>query len=199
MILFEDFSQDAVGDFPALWTANAPGEINTLNIAPGNWLNLNSGEGSYYILKSIDFPKNFIIELDIVPKKDGGRFAADLILYGESKPLEMDDNNNPGNSGIHILITKNDWSTEGYKSGDNAPITGASRLNPVEADKVNHVIIWVQNRRLRIYNKSAKVLDIPTNIFDGTLPMRLPICGANCLPKASWLPMVFISMSIKML
>ena len=173
VILFEDFSQDAVGDFPALWTANAPGEINTLNIAPGNWLNLNSGEGSYYILKSIDFPKNFIIELDIVPKKDGGRFAADLILYGESKPLEMDDNNNPGNSGIHILITKNDWSTEGYKSGDNAPITGASRLNPVEADKVNHVIIWVQNRRLRIYNKSAKVLDIPTNIFDGTKFNRL--------------------------
>ena len=35
VILFDDFSQDAVGDFPALWTANAAGEINTLNIAPG--------------------------------------------------------------------------------------------------------------------------------------------------------------------
>jgi len=36
VIFYDDFSQDAVGDFPALWTANAPGEINTLNIAPGN-------------------------------------------------------------------------------------------------------------------------------------------------------------------
>jgi len=37
VILFDDFSQDAVGDFPALWSANAAGEINTLSIAPGNW------------------------------------------------------------------------------------------------------------------------------------------------------------------
>lgn len=173
VILFEDFSQDAVGDFPALWTANAPGEINTLNIAPGNWLNLNSGDGNYFILKSIDFPKNFIIELDIVPKKTGGRYAADLILYGESKSLEMDNNIDPGNSGIQIFISKDDWHTKGYKSGENPSITGTSQLNPVEPDKVNHVIIWVQNRRLRIYNKSAKVLDMPTNIFDGTKFNRL--------------------------
>src|SRR5664280_451239 len=70
VIFFDDFSQDAVGDFPALWTANAAGEINTLNIAPGNWLNLNSTDGNYFYLKKVDFPKNFIIEFDIVPKKE---------------------------------------------------------------------------------------------------------------------------------
>jgi len=37
VLLFEDFSQDAVGDFPALWTTDVAGEINTLNVAPGNW------------------------------------------------------------------------------------------------------------------------------------------------------------------
>ena len=42
VILFDDFSQDAVGDFPALWTTNSAGEINTISIAPGNWFNLNS-------------------------------------------------------------------------------------------------------------------------------------------------------------
>ena len=78
MILFDDFSQDAVGDFPALWTANAPGEINTISISPGNWFNLNSTDGNYFYLNDIDFPKNFIIELDIVPKKAGGRIAAGL-------------------------------------------------------------------------------------------------------------------------
>ena len=49
VIFFDDFSQDAVGDFPALWTTNAPGEINTLSIAPGNWFNLNSTDGNYFI------------------------------------------------------------------------------------------------------------------------------------------------------
>jgi len=168
VIFYDDFSQDAVGDFPALWTANAPGEINTLSIAPGNWFNLNSGEGNYFYLNSIDFPKNFIIEFDMVPKKTGGRIAAGLILYGEDKPKEMDNNVNPGNSGIQISIEKESWNTLGYKKGETDRITGSSRVNPVVAEKVNHVIIWVQNRRLRIYHKEAKVLDMPTNIYDGT-------------------------------
>jgi flagellar motor protein MotB len=168
VIFYDDFSQDAVGDFPALWTANAPGEINTLSIAPGNWFNLNSGDGNYFYLNSIDFPKNFIIEFDIVPKKTGGRIAAELILYGEDKHKEMDNTGHPGNGGVHITIEKESWSTLGYKKGETDRITGSSKVNPVVAEKVNHVIIWVQNRRLRIYHKEAKVLDMPTNIHDGT-------------------------------
>ena len=183
VILFDDFSQDAVGDFPALWTANAAGEINTLNIASGKWLNLNSTDGNYFLLKSIDFPKNFIIEFDIVPKKTGGRIAAGLILYGEDKPKEMDNNPHPGNGGIMISIEKERWNTMGYKTGENSTITGSSAVNPVEPEKVNHVIIWAQNRRIRIYHKQAKVLDMPTNVFDGTKFNRLCFRlsrGASC-------------------
>jgi outer membrane protein OmpA-like peptidoglycan-associated protein len=166
-----------------LWTANAPGEINTLNIAQGNWLNLNSTDGNYFILKTIDFPKNFIIEFDIIPKKTGGRIAAGLILYGEDKPKEMDVNPHPGSSGILISIEKERWNTMGYKSSENSTITGSSAINPVEPEKVNHVIIWVQNRRFRIYHKQAKVLDMPTNVFDGTKFNRVCLRlsrGASC-------------------
>jgi len=173
IILFDDFSQDAVGDFPALWTTNAPGEINTLSIAPGNWFNLNSGDGNYFFLKNIDFPKNFIVEFDIVPKTTGGRIAAGLLLYGEDKHKEMDNNPHPGNGGIMISIEKENWNTWGYKTGENDLITGISKVNPVVAEKVNHVIIWVQNRRVRIYHQQAKVLDMPTNIYDGVKLNRL--------------------------
>ena len=183
VILFDDFSQDAIGDFPALWTANAAGEINTLNIAAGKWLNLNSTDGNYFILKSIDFPKNFIIEFDIVPKKTGGRIAAGLILYGEDKPKEMDNGPHPGNGGIIISIENERWNTMGYKTSENSQITGSSSVNPVEPEKVNHVIIWAQNRRFRIYHKQAKVLDMPTNVFDGTKFNRMCFRlsrGASC-------------------
>ncbi len=183
VLFFDDFSQDAVGDFPALWTTNTAGEINTLSIAPGNWLNLNSTEGNYVLLKSIDFPKNFIIEFDIVPKKTGGRIAADLLLYGEIKPQEMDNNYDAGAGGIHITINKERWNTSGYKKGENVKFEGSSLVNPVEPEKVNHVIIWVQNRRLRIYHKSAKVLDMPTNIYEGIKFNRLNLRlsrGASC-------------------
>ncbi len=183
MIYFDDFSQDAIGDFPALWTANAAGEINTLNIAPGKWFNLNSTDGNYFYLKNIAFPKNYIIEFDIVPKKIGGRIAAGLLLYEEAKPMEMDNAPHPGKSGIFINIEKERWNTAAYKTGENTMITGSSNLNPVEVEKVNHVIIWIQNRRLRIYHKMAKVLDMPTNIFEGSAFNRFCFRlsrGASC-------------------
>jgi OmpA-OmpF porin, OOP family len=173
VLLFEDFSQDAVGDFPALWTTDVAGEINTLNIAPGNWFNLNSTEGTYWFMEDIEFPKNFILEMDIIPKKDGGRYAADVVLFGENSHSEMDKADHPGVCGLHIRIQKNIWETIGYKKGVHEYLKGSSAINAVEPEKVNHVILWVQNRRVRIYHKGAKVIDIPTNIYEGSKFSRL--------------------------
>lgn len=173
VLLYEDFSQDAVGDFPALWTTDVAGEINTLNIAPGNWLNLNSTEGTYWFMKDIDFPKNFILEMDIVPKPGAPRFAADVVIFGESAHSEMDKNGDPGTCGLHVKIEKNIWETAGYKKGVNEKLTGSSTNNLVVPEKVNHVILWVQNRRLRIYHAGGKVLDVPTNIYEGSKFSRL--------------------------
>ena len=183
VIYFDDFSQDAIGDFPALWTANTAGEVNTVNIAQGHWFNLNSTDGNYFYLNDINFPKNFIIEFDIIPKKTGGRIAAGLLLYGESKRKEMDNNPHPGNGGIMISIEKENWNTWGYKEGEKEKITGTSKVKPVVAEKVNHVIIWFQGRRVRIYHQEAKVMDMPTNLYDGVKLSR--ICfrlsrGASC-------------------
>ena len=166
VLLYEDFSQDAVGDFPALWTTNKSGEINTLSIAPGNWLNLNSTEGNWWLLKQIEFPKNFIVEFDVVPKKGAPRYAAAVTIYGENSYKEMSDPYN-GSTGLIVNIAKTGWETQGLKSG-NPKVTGSSTINPVEEEKVNHVIIWVQNRRVRIYHKGEKVLDMPTNLYEGS-------------------------------
>lgn len=173
VIFFDDFSQDAVGDFPALWTANAPGEINTVSIAPGNWFNLNSTDGNYFYLNDIDFPKNFIIEFDIIPKTKGGRIAAGLMLYGESKRKEMDNGTHPGNGGFWISIEKQNWNVYGYKSGESEKIQGSSQLKPVIAEKVNHVIVWVQGRRVRVYQDQSKVIDMPTLIYSDVKFSRL--------------------------
>lgn len=173
VLLFEDFSQDAVGDFPALWTTDVAGEVNTLNIGPGNWFNLKGTEGTYWFMKDIDFPKNFILEMDIVPKKEGGRFAADIVFFGETAHSEMDKSGDPGTCGLHVMVEKNCWETKGYKKGVTEKLTALSSLNLVEPEKVNHVIVWVQNRRVRIYHKGGKVLDVPTNIYDGSKFSRL--------------------------
>jgi outer membrane protein OmpA-like peptidoglycan-associated protein len=181
VILYEDFSQDAVGDFPALWTTNKSGEINTLNVAPGNWLNLNATEGNWWFLKPIEFPKNFIVEFDIVPKKAGGRYAVGVAMYGENGFKEMSD---PWacKTGLIVSVAKTGWESQGLKAG-SPKITGNSQLKPVVEEKVNHVIIWVQNRRVRIYHQGEKVLDMPTNLYEDSKFTRLAFQlyrGASC-------------------
>ena len=172
LLLYEDFSQDAVGDFPALWTTNKSGEINTLNVAPGNWLNLNANDGNWWFIREISFPENFIVEFDIVPKKGAPRYAVGLHLYGENSFVEMSNPNDKASCGLAVAVSKNGWETVGHKTGQ-PKITGNSQLNPVKEEKLNHVILWVQKRRVRIYHEGAKVIDMPTNLYEGSKFTRL--------------------------
>lgn len=168
IIFFEDFSQDAIGDFPAQWTGNSTGEVKKLNIASGNWLHMNGKDAVYCYTKKIDFPENFIFEFDFVPDKDYSRGTI-LNIYEDDpkRPQEINDDAWPGIHGLKIVIPEDGWETTGYKPGSEN-LSGSSNTNPVIAEKVNHVIIWVQKRRVRIYHQGAKVLDIPTNIHSTT-------------------------------
>lgn len=67
VLYFDDFSEDAIGDFPANWTSNGSGEIATVNIAPGNWLHITSNSAYFCYTKAIELPENFIMEFDFIP------------------------------------------------------------------------------------------------------------------------------------
>lgn len=168
ILFFEDFSQDAVGDFPALWVTNGSGEVKTTNIAPGKWLHMNGQDAVYCFTKQIDFPENFIIEFDIIPDMEyENGDGINLILYQENENLELNDNLLPGFGGIYISIGSRQWYTKGYLNNEENPdwLEGKSTKAIVEKGQVNHVIIWIQNRRVRIYHQGMKVLDMGTNIF----------------------------------
>jgi OmpA-OmpF porin, OOP family len=174
VLYFEDFSQDAIGDFPALWNTNGTGEVKTVSIAPGNWLHMN-GDGCYYLYNNdLTFPVNFIIELDIIPDKEYSNSGIEISLYGEESHQDMNDGLYPGNKGLHINLGTEEWETKGFDDDPNTEdLNGSSKTATVEKETVNHVIIWVQNRRVRIYHKGVKALDVPVNIISGTAFKRL--------------------------
>jgi len=165
ILFFEDFSQDAIGDFPALWTSNSSGEVKTVNIAPGKWFHLNGEDASYCFTKDIAFPENYIVEFDIIP--DDVYYRGIILTLYQTDPEnmhEIEDGLYPGLYGLHITLDNDGWETKGY--GDSKDwLEGKASKNPVVKEKVNHVIIWVQKRRVRIYHMGAKVLDVPTNIY----------------------------------
>ncbi|MBK6283502.1 MAG: hypothetical protein IPF54_13380 [Draconibacterium sp.] len=66
VIFYEDFSQDAVGDFPALWNTNGSGEVVNTNLYPGNWLKYVMDE-SIWTDQLLTLPDNYTLEFDVVP------------------------------------------------------------------------------------------------------------------------------------
>lgn len=178
ILFYEDFSQDAIGDFPALWTSNGSGEVKTVSVSDGKWLHLNGEDAVYCYMRKIDFPSNFIVEFDIIPDKE---YSYDGIIFTIYENLSdntevADDDLYPGVAGIHIMLGSNEWETLGYKESGDWLRAKASK-NPVILEETNHVIIWVQNRRVRIYHAGAKVLDAPTNIYPGVKFNRIRFSG----------------------
>jgi OmpA-OmpF porin, OOP family len=176
VLIYEDFSQDDIGDLPVLWASNGSGEVKTLNIAEGNWFHMNGEDATYCFTKEIQFPSDFIMEFDFIPDADYGDGTI-LTFYQETDYMELNDELYPGERGLHIVIGNNLWESKGYDYEDDNWLEGRGSKASVEKEKVNHIIIWVQNRRLRIYHKGEKVLDMGTNIYAGTEFNRLRFSG----------------------
>jgi OOP family OmpA-OmpF porin len=177
ILFFDDFSQDAIGDFPALWTSNGSAEIKTVNIAPGNWFHLNGEDAVYCYTGKLNLPANYIMEFDIIPDAQyyhGIQFS--LYQDKENEPKELNSDLYPGVAGLHVDIGSNGWHTKGYKDNEDW-IDGQASRNPVIREKENHVIIWIQQRRVRIYHQQEKVLDVPTNIYAGVKFDRMRFSG----------------------
>ena len=58
IIFYEDFSQDAVGDFPALWNTNGSAEVVTTNLFPGSWMKFDCRE-AIWTDALITLPENY--------------------------------------------------------------------------------------------------------------------------------------------
>jgi outer membrane protein OmpA-like peptidoglycan-associated protein len=175
MILFEDFSQDEVGDFPALWTTNGSGEVRTLNLFPGKWMCMNAEDKVYHLMKDFVLPDNFIFEFDLVPtppSDDNNIFSFYFTLYNGSGEF-LDDGLFPGTVGFHVTCRDNGWDAKAYKSDTDIWPEGSTELSPIRLNALNHVIVWAQKRRLRVYFQGQKVMDLPTILYEGAKYNRL--------------------------
>lgn len=175
VLFFEDFSQDAVGDFPALWTTNGSGEVRTLNNYPGNWLYMNSADNVYNLMHDISLPDNFILEFDVVaaPKEEEYPHSGFAVALYQGEGEYLNDQLFPGSGGVHVECTDDHWNVQGYSEGAEQTLDGRTEMATLDVNKLNHVIIWVQKRRLRIYHKGQKALDLPTVLFQQVKYNRL--------------------------
>jgi outer membrane protein OmpA-like peptidoglycan-associated protein len=166
VVAVEDFTQDAIGDFPAKWNTDAAGEIVTLAGQPGRWLKLT--RAGFFTPEFItDLPENVTIEFDMVvpPAADPG-FALTAVLVQltdlkrptewQTAPNNVQVNAHPSASGAgrSSMITRQDSTSAAANSTDAKALT-ATKGKPV------HLALWRQRQRVRVYMNDEKVWDIP--------------------------------------
>lgn len=182
VMFFDDFSQDAVGDFPALWNTNGSAEVVTTNLFPGNWMKFIT-QNCIWTDELLKLPDNYTIEYDVIPiggLEGAGMSGWNMRLMQAKNAKAWDAGSAPGNGGFefsveyfgrpgyHTWLYGNECSAahlSGYKEGDDFK------------EKINqkyHIAIWVQKTRIRLYQNQDKLFDAPKAFPTGCVkPDRL--------------------------
>ena len=163
---YDDFSGDAVGDFPAKWNTNASGEIMTTDNYSGKWLNI-SKEG-YYIpgfIKSI--PDNFTIEYDLLfiplPERSGPNTATvGLQLISETGKTAFDYG--PDRSYFELDPYMENINVATYTKMGEKLLANEFNVKGLNRNTVltYHIAVWRLKSRLRVYLNENKVVDVPS-------------------------------------
>ena len=174
VIFYEDFSQDAVGDFPALWNTNGSAEVVTSNLFPGNWLQVKpQSYVGVWTDQPLVLPENYTFEFDIIPiagedKADAGMSGYNLLLYKFESKNTLDGGSIPGHAGFWFKVEY--YGTPRYrayyrpgKEEDQFDFSGNNdeEKNKQFLNKKYHISIWVQKTRLRLYINENKAFDLP--------------------------------------
>lgn len=168
VIFFEDFTQDKIGDFPALWNTNGSAEIVTTNLYPGNWLKF-SGRESVWTDELLDLPENYTIEFDVIPiKGESDRMAGYTFRLMQSKNVKaFDPGSAPGQAAF--TFTMEYFGRPGYHTHINSTEGQGLALrgyNEAAANKQKengkyHIALWAQKARIRLYQNETKLFDLP--------------------------------------
>lgn len=173
VLVYEDFSQDAIGDFPENWNTNSSGETVTVSGETGHWLMINK-KGIFKPEDIKSLPDNFTLEFDLIYSGEVPPLQTLFMSAGNGKdgkePLNADYNYNK-RSGVNLGIQAIPRDKGGrvtiycFTAGDKM-IDNNTAFQNNGATKIK-VSIWRQKQRIRVYLDQNKVLDLPRAFASG--------------------------------
>ena len=182
VIFYEDFSQDAVGDFPALWNTNGSAEVVTTNLFPGNWMRFVMDE-CVWTDALLQLPDNYTIEFDVIPiggLEGAGMSGWNMRLMQAKNAKAYDHGTVPGQGGFWFRVEyfgRPSYGTWLYGTECEQLKLGGYVDGEQFKEKMNqkyHIAIWVQKSRVRLYQDQNKIVDLPKAFPTGCVkPDRL--------------------------
>lgn len=179
IIVQEDFSQDAVGDFPAKWNTNGSGELVTVEGREGKWLAL-ARNGVFMPEFITNLPDNFTLEFELMCNPNFDYYSAPLYLYMAALSNRKDFAGyklyGPARKeGVEVWFHPLDASYKlgrtGFKSWQNGKEAMGNNTTTAQffsrgSNTHVKISIWRQKQRVRVYMNEEKVLDVPRALVE---------------------------------
>jgi OmpA-OmpF porin, OOP family len=165
IIFFDDFTSEAIGDFPLQWLTNGSGEIVRIDQCEGHWFHITK---SGYYIPEVNEPltDNFTVEFDLfILTEVGSQIPLVVNLFFLSgDPASPSYGSQPGQAGLRIQpsyqsLNWNNWSEAREWQGDEGQVD--FEFKP---EVSYHIAFWVQKQRVRMYIDTQKVLDLPRGL-----------------------------------
>jgi outer membrane protein OmpA-like peptidoglycan-associated protein len=177
VLVFEDFSQDSTGDFPAKWNTNASGEVVKAAGHAGNWLRLNN-TGVYMPEYIKNLPENFTLEFDLLCNPEFRYSASPLYFAIASLTAPKDyvvwQEGWGGRKGFLTWVLPTSPTGKSGKTGyryynDNGEDWGEKETSKFHGPVKNkvRVSVWRQKQRVRVYLDEEKIVDIAKGLNPG--------------------------------
>ena len=164
ILVFEDFMQDAVGDFPAKWNTNAAGEIVTVGGKSWHWFSM--GKTGVYMPDYIDsLPDDFTLEFDMLIDQTAHSWGIDINLVelsNRDQPKDWPSANN--HFSLNILPGNPGTGSSSYHRRKNGVGETTTKAKITQFENISipvHISFWRQKERLRVYMNEEKVWDVP--------------------------------------
>lgn len=177
--MYEDFSQDAVGDFPDKWNTNISGEIVKIDGEEGKWFAI-TGEGVAMPEFITSIPENSTLEFDLMVNPGFSFYSSSFIISLAQLDNKADFTRYKQTGGDNyekISVHPKDASSQDVgrssfsnKKGPNSDLVNTKSAIKAFNNKTNtkvHVAIWRQNQRIRVYLGEEKIWDLPKAVPEG--------------------------------
>jgi OOP family OmpA-OmpF porin len=165
IIVFEDFMQDKLGDFPDKWNTNSAGEVVKVEGKPGQWFKIT--QKGVFRPEFIDsFPENFTLEFDVLCDHLVGSWGLRTAFAEMADPTRLDNWQSDAKNFIEFhILPGGDGNGISEVARKTAGVLQTPNSNPTkqfsEVGKPVHVAMWRQKERMRLYLNEEKAWDIP--------------------------------------
>lgn len=165
IIFSDDFTKDAMGDFPAKWNTNGSGKVVTIDGQEGRWLEVVHNSIINPVMDKA-LPENCTIQFDLFLQSDG-QHNIPFIQFGLTQVRDILKEDLFYKDRFFMNISRyTEADGKAVEYGLKNDVVGNKSDFPLTAyvNKVLHVAIALNKTRIRIYLDEKKLIDLPRAI-----------------------------------